>query len=46
VGPIPDDPSVVNWYALWLYRWTFFAFPDSAVRDEALDIALQKRWKR
>ena len=45
-GPIPNDPSVVSWYALWLYRWTFFAFPDSVVRDEALDIALQKQWKR
>lgn len=46
VGPVPNDPSVVSWYALWLYRWTFFAFPDSVVRDEALDIALQKQWKR
>ena len=45
-GPIPNDASAVSWYAQWLCRWTFFAFPDSVVRDEALDIALQQQWKR
>jgi hypothetical protein len=45
-GPIPGGASSSSWYAEWLCRWTFFAFPDSVVRDEALDIALQQQWKR
>lgn len=45
-GPIPNDASSVSWYAQWLCRWTFFAFPDSVVRDKALDLALPQQWKR
>ena len=35
----PDIESV-GWYAAWLARWAFFAFPDSVVRDRALNLAL------
>jgi hypothetical protein len=35
-----------NWYHEWLFRWTFYAFPDSAVRDSALELALERQWKR
>ena len=44
--PLPNGASSVSWYAGWLFRWTFFAFPDSFVRDKALDAALQQQWKR
>lgn len=35
----PDTESPA-WYADWLARWAFFAFPDEVVRDRALNIAL------
>ena len=35
----PDTESA-GWYADWLARWVFFAFPDEVVRDRALNIAL------
>ena len=34
------DVDSDSWYADWLARWAFYAFPDSAVRDTALNIAL------
>ncbi len=37
---IHPDPHSVGWYAAWLARWDFFAFPDSLVRDRALSLAL------
>jgi hypothetical protein len=38
--PEPIEVGSVAWYAEWLARWTFFAFPDAFVRDRALRIAL------
>jgi hypothetical protein len=44
---IKDDCiDVTGWYAQWLIRWTFFAFPDEDIRDNALDLALEKQWGR
>jgi hypothetical protein len=45
-SPIPDDAASISWYHQWLFRWTFCAFPDAFVKDEALDIALQQQWMR
>ncbi len=39
-GVEPLEEGSVPWYADWLARWTFFAFPDSSVRHSALDRAL------
>lgn len=36
--------DILNRFVLWLLRWTYFAFPDPLVRDNALDLALQKQW--
>jgi hypothetical protein len=45
--PAPDDSiDIVAWHAQWLCRWSFFAFPDEDIRDDALDLALQKQWGR
>ena len=44
--PCPDDAASVDWYRQWLFRWTFYAFPDPNVRDRALDLALERQWKR
>jgi hypothetical protein len=41
----PDTESV-GWYADWLARWTVFAFPDSIVRDRALNLAWDVQTKR
>jgi len=43
---VPDNADSVSWYAEWLCRWTFCAFPDAFVRDEALAHAVQKQWNR
>ncbi len=44
---IKDDCiDVTGWYAQWLTRWTFFAFPDEDIRDNALDLVLEKQWMR
>ena len=32
-------------YADWLARWAFFAFPDEVVRDQALNIALDREMR-
>lgn len=37
------DVGEVGWYADWLARWALKAFPDSAVRDKALNIALDSQ---
>jgi transposase-like protein len=31
--------DIVAWFAQWLCKWSFFAFPDEDVRDAALDLA-------
>ena len=38
-----DDIDIVAWFAQWLRRWSFFAFPDEEIRDSALDLARGKR---
>lgn len=44
--PRPDDATSIDWYHAWLFRWTFYAFPDTAVRDRALELALEAQWRR
>ena len=44
---IKDDCiDIAGWYSQWLCRWSFFAFPDEDIRDNALDIALARQCKR
>ena len=38
--------DIVAWFAQWLCRWSFFAFPDEDIRNAALDLALQKQLGR
>ena len=35
--------DIVAWFAQWLCRWSFFAFPDEDIRDTALDLARQRQ---
>ena len=42
----PNDASSVSWYHEWLFRWTYYAFPDPIVRDMALEQALEQQWRR
>jgi transposase len=44
--PLDDNAASVSWYAEWLCRWSFFAYEDPAVRDNALEQALERQWKR
>lgn len=44
--PVNENINLVAWHTRWLGRWTFFAFPDTTVRDKALDLALERQWKR
>jgi hypothetical protein len=43
-----EDPEIdiVAWYAQWLCGWTFFAFSNPDIRDQALDLALQQQCRR
>ena len=46
VKPHADDSiDIVAWFAQWLCKWSFFAFPDENVRAAALDLALEKQWR-
>lgn len=45
VEPRPHEISKVGWYAFWLACWTINAMPDSAVRDKALNLALDVQIK-
>jgi hypothetical protein len=38
--------DIVAWFAQWLCKWSFFAFPDEEIRDSALDLALQRQLGR
>jgi hypothetical protein len=40
------DIDITAWFAHWLCRWTFFAFPDPHIRDHALDLALKLQERR
>jgi hypothetical protein len=37
-----DDIDITAWYAQWLFRWSFYAFPNYETQSEALDIALSR----
>jgi hypothetical protein len=39
---VNPDAESIEWYADWLARWAYFAFPDEIIRDRALNIALDK----
>ena len=41
-----DRIDIVAWFAHWLCRWSFFAFPDEGIRDTALDLARQMQFER
>jgi hypothetical protein len=43
-----EDPEIdiVAWFAQWLCRWTFFAFSNPDIRDQALDLALEQQCRR
>jgi len=43
--PADDTIDIVAWFAQWLCKWSFFAFPDENVRAAALDLALEKQWR-
>ena len=38
---LDDRIDITAWFAQWLCKWSFFAFPDQDMRDAALDLALQ-----
>lgn len=40
-----DSIDIVAWFAQWLSKWSFFAFPDEETRDAALDLAKGMRAK-
>ena|ERR1035441_10211288 len=45
-APLKDDSITSSaWYAHWLARWAFYAFPDVQVRLPALDLALEEQFK-
>ena len=35
--------DIAGWFAAWLCQWTFYAFRDQDVRDDALDLALERQ---
>ena len=35
--------DIVAWFAQWLCKWSFSAFPDEEIRDNALDLALERQ---
>jgi len=43
--PLNGEIDMVAWYAAWLARWSFFAFPDEIVRDRALNLVLDSEVK-
>jgi lambda repressor-like predicted transcriptional regulator len=45
-GPEPDNAEFSSWAAHWLFLWTFYSMPDSDIRLQAIDLALEKQGKR
>ena len=41
-----DSIDIAGWLIQWLVRWSFFAFPDEDIRDNALDLALERQITR
>ena len=44
--PTDNRIDIVAWFAQWLCRWSFFAFPDEHIRDTALDLARQRQLRK
>jgi hypothetical protein len=38
-----DSIDIVAWFAQWLCKWSFLAFPDEDVRDNSLSFALERQ---
>ena len=45
-GPVPDNAEFSSWAAHWLFLWTFYSMPESDVRLQAIDLALEYQGKR
>jgi transposase-like protein len=45
-GPRPDNAEFSSWIARWLARWAFYSMPDSDVRLQAIDLALEYQCRR
>jgi hypothetical protein len=43
---VEESVDIVAWFAQWLCKWSFSAFPDKDIRDSALDLALQMQTGR
>ena len=41
-APFTDDIDIIAWFAKWLCKWSFYAFPDEEIRDGGLRLALEK----
>jgi len=41
-----DAIQLLAWFAYWLALWTYYAFTDSDVRFQALEVALEVQFKR
>src|SRR5665213_4162025 len=46
VEPEPENAERISWIARWLARWAFYSMPDSDVRLQAIDLALEYQWTR
>lgn len=47
----PPEPGIEEftptaWFGAWLALWAYYAFPDSGVRDAAIDLALEQQSRR
>jgi len=43
---IKDDNSSDALYVKWLCIWAYYAFPDAQIRDDALEQAHERQWRR
>jgi hypothetical protein len=40
---LSGDIDIIAWFAQWLWKWSFYAFPNEDVRDSGLSLALEKQ---
>jgi len=45
-GPVPDNAEFSSWAARWLFLWAYYAMPDSNIRLQAIDLALDIQGRR
>jgi lambda repressor-like predicted transcriptional regulator len=45
-GPVPDNAEFTSWAARWLFLWAYYAMPDSNIRLQAIDLALDLQGRR